>query len=244
MKTRTFVSIMLLVLAVLIVIGSCATGRKAVSGTDWDYVALGDSTTAWTSYPDQYAAYIEADLGVKVTVHREAIGGLFTNGLLRYIRDNDSLREKISEAEVVTILTMNSYLYGALAYSSPCDDSAVEDFEKTLDEIVDEIYSLGGRRKTIIRLIENYHFHVNVHKERGNFEDRKMCVNAYIDRLHKVASKYNIPVVPLYLAFNGPNGDEDPGEMGYLLDGVHANETGDVIIADLLRELGYKPFVD
>jgi hypothetical protein len=71
-----------------------------------------------------------------------------------------------------------------------------------------------------------------------------MFVNAYNDRLHKVASKYDIPVVPLYMAFNGRNGNKSPAEKGYLYDGEYPSETGDIIIADLLRELGYKPFVD
>jgi lysophospholipase L1-like esterase len=234
-------STVILIAVGLIIISGCATRKKAVSGTEWDYVALGDSTTAWTSYPDLYAAHIEDDLGVKVTVHNEAIGGQWTSSILWFLRNNDEWREKISEAEVVTILTLGDRMYSVLTSSIPCGDSAVEDFEKNLDDIIDEIYSLRGRRKTIIRLIEHYHFHVNRHKERGIFESRKMCINAFNDRLHKVASKYNIPVVLLYSAFNGPNGDEDPGEKGYLPDGVHAKEKGDVIIADLLRESGYEP---
>jgi hypothetical protein len=215
-----FISVILIAVC-LIIINGCVTGRKAVSGTEWDYVALGDSRTAWTSYPDDYAAHIETDLGVKVTVHNEAIGGLWTSDQLWYFHNDDSWREKISEAEVVT--------------------RAVVDFEKSLDEIIAEIYSLRGRQKTIIRLIENYHYNVNLHKKHGNFAGRKMCVNTYNDRLHKVAVKYDIPVVPLYLAFNGPNGDESPGEKGYFKDSSHTNDTGDAIIADLLRELGYEP---
>jgi lysophospholipase L1-like esterase len=244
MKIKSLISTFILIAVGLIIISGCATGRKAVSDTEWDYVALGDSRTAWTSYADLYAAYLEADLSVKVTVHNKAFGGQWVSILLYYIQNNDSYREKISEAEVITILTMGSHLYSNLASSVPCDNSSVEDFEKNLDDVIAEIYSLRGGRKTVIRLVEQYHFLVNFHKKYGGFEDTKMCVNAYNDRLHKVASKYNIPVVPLYLAFNGPNGDESPYEKGYLYDGVHPNETGDVIIADLLRELGYEPFVD
>ena len=35
MKARTYVSILILVLAVLIVVGSCATKRKAISNDDF-----------------------------------------------------------------------------------------------------------------------------------------------------------------------------------------------------------------
>jgi lysophospholipase L1-like esterase len=135
-------------------------------------------------------------------------------------------------------------LYFTLGSSYKWNDSEVEDFGKNLDDIIAEIYSLRGRRKTIIRLIENYHYYIKEHKEQGLFEGRKTCVKAYNDRLHEVASKYDIPVVPLYMAFNGPNGDESPKEKGFFEDFSHTNETGDIIIADLLRELGYEPFVD
>ena len=215
--------------------------KKIVSGTEWDYVALGDSRMSVTSYPDNYAAHIEADLGVKVNLQNKAYGNYADSTLLYHIRNDDLWREEISEAEVVTILTIDAFLFTELYSSNPCVGGYVEDFGKNLDDIISEIYSLRGRRKTIIRLIDNYHFYVNVHIERGVFETKKMCVKAYNDRLHEVASKYDIPVVPLYLAFNGPNGEEDPDEKGYFIDGINTNETGDIIIADLLRELGYEP---
>ena len=64
MKTKALISALILILVVLIIISGCATEKKALSGTEWDYVVLGDSRTAMTSYADYYAAYIEADLGV------------------------------------------------------------------------------------------------------------------------------------------------------------------------------------
>jgi lysophospholipase L1-like esterase len=46
----------------------------------------------------------------------------------------------------------------------------------------------------------------------------------------------------VYLAFNGPTGDEDPKSKRYLsFDGVHPNDTAHRIIADELRKLGYAP---
>ena len=48
MKTRTFVSILILIMAILIVIGSCATKRKVVSGvstTGTDFIFVGISDT-------------------------------------------------------------------------------------------------------------------------------------------------------------------------------------------------------
>ena len=48
MKTRTLISILILVLAVMIIAGSCATKRKVVSGvsaegTDFTFVGISDT---------------------------------------------------------------------------------------------------------------------------------------------------------------------------------------------------------
>jgi hypothetical protein len=59
-------------------------------------------------------------------------------------------------------------------------------------------------------------------------------VNAIV---HQVAAEYDILVAPVYAAFNGPDGDQEPD--GYLQVDGRTNPTGDAIIADLLRELGY-----
>ena len=59
------------------------------------------------------------------------------------------------------------------------------------------------------------------------------------ETVHYVANKYEISVVPLYEAFNDRDGNENPGEKGYLRDGIHTNPTDDAVIADLLRDLEY-----
>ena len=67
-----------------------------------------------------------------------------------------------------------------------------------------------------------------------------------IDRLNQqiieVAGLYGIPVARVYLDFNRPEGDQDPGEKGYISDdGMHNSDAGLRRMAELLRELGYAP---
>jgi lysophospholipase L1-like esterase len=46
----------------------------------------------------------------------------------------------------------------------------------------------------------------------------------------------------VHLAFNGPNGEEDPIAKGLITgDGIHPNDNGHKAIADALRALGYAP---
>ncbi|MBA3754014.1 MAG: hypothetical protein H0X01_07750, partial [Nitrospira sp.] len=76
-------------------------------------------------------------------------------------------------------------------------------------------------------------------------------IKPYLDDANKhiliTAAANSIPCARVYQAFNGPNGDEDAGGKGYLSvydpSGVHPNDAGHKVIADLFRDLGYFPLV-
>ena len=56
------------------------------------------------------------------------------------------------------------------------------------------------------------------------------------------AKANGIPMAQVHLAFNGPNGEQDPLAEGLIaLDGIHPNNNGHKAIADALRALGYGP---
>jgi hypothetical protein len=208
------------------------------SVTEWDYVVFGDSRTGMGQWPRHYADYIEKDLGIKVKLHNKASGGQDSDVLLADLREDDKLRALLREAEVVTVWTGGERSYRAYANKGVNCDRALEAMDRDLGDIVAEILALRGTNDTIIHLVEEYHFRVEHQKELGFFADKKACIEGVNAIIHQVAADYGIPVAPLYTAFNGPKGDQDP--ENYLEDGIHTNATGDAIIADLLRELGYE----
>jgi hypothetical protein len=59
----------------------------------------------------------------------------------------------------------------------------------------------------------------------------------------QVGNERGILVADTGLALNGPNHDEDPYDKGYLADGVHENNVGAQVVADVFRKLGYEPIV-
>ncbi len=230
-----------------------ATATVPEEVTSWDYVALGDSTVPGRSYVVYYAAHIEADLGVKVTVHNWGRSGQMSAGLLALLRNNQELRNAISEAEVVTFVIGANDLQSALslyrtgacggADNLDCCRERLTSFRANFDAIIAEILSLRNTTDTIIRTMDYGYPWVNRDKELGIYEDLKPCfVEAFSEHIVQAASEHNIPVVQVYLAFNGPNGDEDPADKGYIgADGVHYSAAGHALIADLHRELGYEP---
>ncbi|KPK64430.1 hypothetical protein AMJ83_01570 [candidate division WOR_3 bacterium SM23_42] len=214
------------------------------SKEEWDYVVLGDSS-AW-GFPEYYAAHIEEDLGVKVTVHDWTVGGLSSGKLLSMLRDDEELRETISKAEVISYCANPGDHIGWHIITGEgrhdCSAKALVGYKSDLDRIINEIFSLRKGKPTLIRAMD---FYVPIHsewRERGKYEENRRCWTAFNETIHEAAAEFKIPVARVYDAFNGANHGEDPREKGYIGDdGLHTNEIGQKVIADQFRKLGYEP---
>lgn len=207
--------------------------------TEWDYVALGDSRTRRATWPETWANYIEADQGITVNLNNWAFNGQPSEELLVTLRENENLRNDIRQAEVITLLTTDETGQNATLFYENLEECPNEAYKGILDEIVGEIISLRGGESTLFRMIEHYNFPGPTERAMEHFEAKKRCIQIYNQIVHSTADRYGIPVVPLFEAFNGPDGDENPDDKGYLSDGIHTSPEGDLVIADLLRELGY-----
>jgi len=241
MKIKSLLENSLWVIMTLTLILSVYCTKK-----EWDYVVLGDSTT-W-GFPKYFAAHIETDLGVKVKVHDRSVGGLSTGKLLKMLSDDKELRNIISEAEVVTFIANPGDHIGSRIITGEgwhdCSPEALAKYKKDLDEIIGEIFLLRKGAPTIIRAMD---FYVPIYREwkkRGEYEENKRCWEAFNRTIHQAAAEHKIPVACVYDAFNGSNHDEDPRDKGYIGDdGLHTNEKGQKVIADLFQKLGYEPIV-
>jgi hypothetical protein len=226
----------------------------ATQGEEWDYVAIGGPDT-WGIFKD-YAAHLEADLGVKITVHDWHASGLTTVSLLTRLSKNQGLREALSEAEVVTFTARPAERIGWRCITTEdkpdfdCSPEALAAFEEDYRAIIAEIESLRRGSETIIRTMDLYTPYHGTWRELGIYDECWRCWEAVNESISKVAAERGIPVAPVCDAFNGPDHGEDPGEKGYVQTVGHgdanigdATETGRAVIADLLRDLGYEPMV-
>lgn len=221
-------------------------------GASWLYVALGDSLPAGygvgRSYVDYYAEYIEADLGMEVTVHNWAEGGETTGGLLRKISQNQGLREDIRTAQVITIwIGGNDIFFDHCirddAADMECLRAAVTRLEQNIDAILAQILSLTSTSRTLILIadisIPNYVF--DDWQTRGLFDELKgPAFEDWSNYIVQAATNQNISVVDSYRALNGPNGDQELSEEYLQADGIHPSEIGHRFIADLHRQVGYE----
>src|ERR687890_1870849 len=253
-----------LILVVVPLVGA-SQGTTLAAPASWDYVALGDSLAtgfgAFTGYVPRYEAHIETDTGVAVTRTNLGRNGWTSSQLLSALRSDPTFRRDTREAEIVTWniggndlrAARNSYKKGTCGGADNQDylRAGVAKLETNWDAITAEVLELRSTRNTIVRTMEIPNPYVRTDKisdtwqNDGGMNDFEVF-KIYVDEVnyHIATTSYTtgVPYAQVYLAFNGPTGDEDPKSKGYLsFDGVHPNDTGHRIIADELRKLGYAP---
>ena len=226
---------------------STVTPFPTEATTEWLYVALGDSEAICCGtrfYPEYYAEFIEQDMNVRVNLRNLGVSGMTSEGLLQSL-GRENYRNLISEAQVVTfVITMND-LFLCPQGDRECAEEKLATARANYTAIIEEILTLTSTKDAIIRTQTYDNPFVNRWKERGDFEERRLMIDRWNQQIVEIATQYDIPVARVYRDFNGPNGDQDPGDKGYIsTDGMHNNDAGARRIAQLLQELGYEPLND
>lgn len=251
-------------------LAACAVALFVVSAAyaarpqKWQYTALGDSLAvgvfAFQGYVHRYQDYIQTDTGAGVSLRNLGQNGWTSADLLSALRTDGSFRRSVRGSPVVTWnIGGNDMRHVREAYKNgSCDAVCLADsvaaIKANWDGIIAEILALraetsGAIANTIIRTMNLYNPYVDEDKASdsdgdtvSDFDELQPYfkeVNAYMGQTAGVAG---ILCADVALAFNGPNSDEDPELKGYISsDGLHPNDTGHKVMADLLRELGYAP---
>jgi lysophospholipase L1-like esterase len=210
-----------------------AANGAAVS---WDYVALGDSLAAGVGasegYVERYATHLRSDTGTRVEVNNLGRSGQTSSELLHALRNDSSMREALTEAEVVTFnIGINDLGHAGRAYEDgtcggeddeACLRAAVETVKRNWDDIIDELLGLRSTENTIIRTPGLGY----VPRVDETFEPYVSEVNGH---LATTTEDNDIPYAEIRL-------NED-----MLPDGLHPDDSGTEVIAERLRESGYEP---
>jgi lysophospholipase L1-like esterase len=254
----------LILVVVFLVVAS--QGTTLAAPTSWEYVALGDSLATGygafiKGYVPRYEAYVETDTGVAVTRTNLGQNKMTSSQLLSTLNSDPTFRRAIREAEIVTWniggndlrAARTSYKNGTCGGvdNQDCLRTSVATLKTNWTAITAEVLELRSTSDTIVRTTDIYNPYVRTDiasdtwQKDGGMNDFQVF-KKYLDRVnrHIATTSYTegVPYAPVYLAFNGTFGDEDPRSKGYLrVDGLHPNNTGHRIIAGQLRLLGYAP---
>jgi lysophospholipase L1-like esterase len=218
-----------------------------LAGATWKYTVLGDSSS-W-GFPPYYGKYIEEDLGVKVQRVSWAQGGYTSAQVLQQLRDDPQVRLDVSQSQVVTFYGNPLGLIGTRIASSgtsasyDCSLQAVSAYKAELAAMADEILSLRRGQPTLIRTYTRFMPFYRLWREQGQFEEYQRCVAALDAAILQVGKERGILAADTGLALNGPNHDQDPNDKGYLYDGVHENDAGAQVVAEVFRKLGYSAII-
>ncbi len=241
---------------------SVASAGKPGGSTSWKYTALGDSLGtgifASRGYVPRYKDYVQTDTGNSVSLTNLSQNGWTSTDLLNALKTDRKFRSAVKAAKVITWdIGGNDFLNARDQYRAgtcggtddqDCLRTAVARFETNWDAIIAEIFALrtGG---SIVRTMDVYNPYVDEDNasdsspDDGGLNDFQVF-KPYVDRVNShiatTSGSKNIPYARVYEAFNGADGNTDPATKGYLtFDGLHPNDTGHRVIADLFRGLGY-----
>ncbi len=250
MNTRRTLCIIAVIFVVLLSFETCTTTETAlpdVTGETWDYVILGSSIGTWWARCC-YGALMESDLGVKILYHDYYVGSQPVSSLLYNVINNERLREDIRKAEVITIGVGSADMFNAIRWHDGFNQSdrrqleqAVEVFRETYNSMLSEVVSLASPTGTIIRIMDFYFPYVGRYKEKGIYSITKQYWMKFNECIIQAGRQHSIPVALVFEAFNGPLGDDDPADNGYLdYDGKHSSLKGLKLIAEKFHNLGYQ----
>lgn len=241
--------------ALLLFTGCGAVGGSGATGS-WQYTALGDSLAfgaiAAQGYVPRYQSDLEVDANPNVVLVNLGHNGWHSGDLLNALQNDSTFRTSVSSAQVITwdiggddlLHAVNLFNQGTCGGpdNQDCLRSAVATFIPNWDTIVAEILSLRDPKQTILRTMDVYDPFITQEKAIGAFAVIQPYLQQVNSHIATSAAANGIPMAAVHQAFNGVNGDEDPSAKGYIaIDGVHPNDTGHQVIADLFRNLRYAP---
>lgn len=127
----------------------------------WDYLPMGVMTRSGESYiPEQYAAYIEQEMGVKVVIHKQERWEPYQ--ILEHMQTDETLRELVRNAEIITFdfhlefLNTPEGLYTSQLCGSEdnqdCLREALQKEKENFNALFDQLAELRGGTPVLLRV--------------------------------------------------------------------------------------------
>lgn len=217
-------------------------------------------------FVDQYAATLEMRTGRAVeAVNRSRNDAANLSGINSQLVEDESLREQLAKANVVIVsvgfndqapwpedrpcqndggFTLASKVAAILQYSDSCIEETIESYRPAYESAFDEVSTLVPEPRVLMAL--------NVYNIVPGFPDLEAITSKEeLDSLTTVfarildhwngmlcetATTRDFICVDTYRAFNGADGTNPPGSL-LESDYTHPSQSGNDLIADLLREI-------
>lgn len=220
---------------------------------DGIYIVLGDSLALGFYGTPGYASIFEDKLefarNIELDSRQLGRAGWHSSHLAAALEYDPLFRQNVAEADVITwniggndLRTARDLFHQGQcggADNQECLRRAVTAFKNNWSVIIREIKTLRKTDSVLIRTMDLYNPFVKEDMARGTF----VVLDWYFDEVNTyIASSLQqagILFAHVSVAFNGPNGLEDPADKGFIsFDGYHPNSAGHRVIADQLLRTG------
>jgi hypothetical protein len=193
---------------------------------------------------------LEEDFGVHVNMRLPGMGPCCSPPVIAEYLTTDRAKSELEGADVVIIESPVSGLAYWVATVAgfegldPADCGGDDDQQCLRDSLaeykdgVEEIFSLLTEAvdpsETLIRAVDGY----------GGAGDTSQVTSPYWQEAREffaeTAATYGIPTAQVFAEFSGPDGTDDPQDLGLIgPDGMHPSEAGALLIAETIHDLGY-----
>lgn len=237
----------------LIVMSALLIGITAcVPRETWDYLPVGVMTRSEMSYiPEQYAAYIEQEMGVEVIIHKQERWEPYQ--ILEHMQTDETLRELVRNAEIITFdfhlefLNTPEGLYTSQLCggedNQDCLREALQKEKEVFNALFDQLAELRGGTPVLLRVFiiddHYYQFRLPGMREPLVKPEEAALMKIYYHEFQKfVEEEGQKRGIVIVRALPDPyfQGSKPPGEW---LDGIgHYTEQGSRIITDELIKFG------
>ena len=191
---------------------------------------------------------MQHDLSVSVKFQNYALNnGERTDTLLKRLQNDPQLRQAVAQANVITIwigandlVTPHTLLRNGKCEGENfgCYQEPVKKLNQNITAILDEILGLNPSEETRIMIADNAIpvLDITNWKNLGSFDVlQEVAFESWQQHIHQAALERGIIVVPTYKAINGLLGNQVIAGI-YQGDGVHFNQQGHQLLADLHRQ--------
>lgn len=225
------------------------------------YAAFGDSVGvgffSLKGYVSHFRDYLSARSGENIELRNLSQPGWTSTDLRNALQTNQQYRQAVSQASVVTWnIGGNDLRYARRQYqqgtcgggdNQACLRQAVERLKANWSAIISEVLSLSQGQPKLIRTMDIYNPYVEEDSERdswardGGLNDYAV-LKPYVDDANRyiahVTTGNGLAYAPVYRTFNGPSGNEDPDDKGYIsFDDFHPDGDGHRVIGQLLSAI-------
>jgi lysophospholipase L1-like esterase len=268
---------------VIALIASCSSGSVDGSGggtstavtsspSSWsvtrlvvlgDSIALGETCSGCTTYPQQVAAAMAKALDVDVETENLSVAGAEVADLLKLVRDNSTVRDSIAGADAILMtIGWNDLAFGRLddpcgvaphfpkvAWGSidhACIDAATADYRRDLDSVLTEIDTLRSTRPTMLRITTVYNAVIGdkvdpTWNSPAAIEPSTYAVEQMGEAQCEIVEEHGGACADTYHALNGKDGTNSAQPFLNPADATHLAQPGEDAFAGALIALGFSP---